>query len=130
MKTRSRNPALSSVGSSPKAILRSVCFSAACNAQLADAEMAAQITNIRITDVWNNELAVKVPETTHLPMDDRHSDDLPESGEDEEFLHENYRLHITHSEVQKMIDSAMYRYEESTMRRLSEGMTRHTMDNF
>lgn len=55
-----------------------------------------------------------VPETRYLPVSDRHFDDLPVSEDDDEFLHDNNRIHVTHTDFQRMIDSAMRMYEENT----------------
>lgn len=63
-------------------------------------------------------------EATNLPVTSKHANDLPVSGEHVEFLHENNRLYKTHSDIQEMPDSAILRYEESTMKGVSDGIIR------
>lgn len=53
---------------------------------------------------------------TNSTMTNGHTDDLSVSVEDVKFLKDNSRLHLTHLEVQRVIDSAMLKYEESTLR--------------
>lgn len=60
-------------------------------------------------------------------MTERHGVDLPRSKEYDEFLDENHKLHLAHLEVQRMIDSALLRYEENTLRRLTDGVIKSTM---
>lgn len=67
-------------------------------------------------------------ETTNPPVTDQHADDLPEAEEDDESLDDNSRLYLTQLDVQRMIDSVMLRYEENTVKRLSEGIIRNTME--
>lgn len=67
-------------------------------------------------------------ESTNLLVTDQHADDLPVLGEDEAFLYDNNRIRIEHSDLQGMIDYSMIRYEENTMRQLSDRMIRNTMN--
>lgn len=97
---------------------------------MADAEKAAKRAGIRVR-VWeNNRLASILQRTTNLPMTYQHADDLLGSGEDSEFLHENSMLHIRRSMVQRMINFSMLRYENSQLRRLTDGVVRETVKNF
>lgn len=48
--------------------------------------------------------------TTNTPMSEHLADILLVSGEDDELLLENNRLHITNSDVQKILDSVLPRY--------------------
>lgn len=51
--------------------------------------MVSQMANIRVPQSWNNETAIMLQEATNLHMDDQHVDDLPVSGEEDDFLHEH-----------------------------------------
>lgn len=84
--------------------------SAACNIQLADAQMAAQ-TVFHVLDLCNNEPVAMVMKSTNPPVTERHADNLPVSGEDVESLDDENCLHLTHSYVLKMIYSAIIRFE-------------------
>lgn len=90
--------------------------------------MAAQIYNILVSIIWNNQLAIMANETTNLPMTDRNADDLSVSAENEEFLDAKNRLHLSHVEVQGMIDSDMFRYEKSILRWLTVEMIQNAME--
>lgn len=46
----------------------------------------------------------------------------------EAFLDDNNRSHLIHLEVQRMIDSAMFRYEQNTMGRLANGMIQNIVE--
>lgn len=63
-----------------------------------------------------------VLETTKLLVTDEHTDNLRKPGKDEEFLHGNHTFHALHSEIQRIINSAILRYEEDTMKRQSDGI--------
>lgn len=83
---------------------------------------------IRVRNLCYNKPAFLVPETASLCLTDRHLDNHPASGEDDEFLLQNDRLNVSHEDVQKMIHSAMLRYEEDIMRRPSDGMARKAIE--
>lgn len=91
--------------------------------------MTAQMANIRVPDFSNSELATMMQETKIPSVADRLTDILAVSGEDEEFLDDSNKFHLTHSNIQRMIDSAIPRYEERTFRQLSGGMFRNTMES-
>lgn len=90
---------MSSIRSNPETIFHSTRLSAARNTQLLDGETAAQMADIRVPDLWNNEHTIIVQETIKRLVTDRHADNLPVSGEHYEVLHDNNRLHVTHSKV-------------------------------
>lgn len=58
-------------------------------------------------------------------LTDGHADDLPLSAEDDELLEENNRTHVRHLDVQKIIESTLLRYEENTLKRLSDGISQN-----
>lgn len=89
MTSHSRNPIFSSVGSNLEAIGRIVLSSAASNAQMSDAEMAAQIDSVLILDLWNEQPAIMIQETTNLLLTGRQANDPLVSGWDECFLAES-----------------------------------------
>lgn len=122
MTTCSRIQRVSCVRGSLKATVCSARSSSECNDQVADAEKGAKMTNTRILDSWNNEPAIIVQEFTNLSVTDRYDDDLPVPGEDDEFLDEYNRLHVMYWDIQRMIASAMLRYEEISLTRLSDEM--------
>lgn len=62
---------------------------------MAGLEMAPEIVNIRASDSWNNQPAMNLQKTTDLLMTDRQVEDLLVSGEDDKFLDENSKLHLT-----------------------------------
>lgn len=70
--------------------------STACNAPMDDSEMAVQMVNIRVPELWNNEPALTMLETTKPTVTDRHAVDLPVSEEDDELPHENNKLLVTY----------------------------------
>lgn len=45
-----------------------------------------------------------------------------------EFVNDNNRFLLAHSEVQRAIDSTMLRYEENILRKLGDGMIQNTTD--
>lgn len=128
MKTCSRNSRVSYVGSSPENIFRSVRSCSAPSTQLAGAQVAAQMANIRVMDLWNNKRATMVQETIDSPMIDQHADDLTVSGEDVAVIDGNKELHLTNSEVQSIVNSAMLRYEKNTLRWLTDGIIQEKVE--
>lgn len=123
----SRNSILSFVKSGLEDDLRSGHSSPARNTQIPDAEMVSPIHNIRVSSWWKKQSLIMPQETTVPPLTYRHADDLPLSGEDEAFQDVDGRLHVTHSEVQRMTDSAILRYEKSTLKRLRDAVIQHNM---
>lgn len=95
-----------------------------------DSEMAVEMANIRVSDLWSNKPAIILQGTKNPLITGRHVDDLPASAEDYEFLHEHDRLNLTHSEVRGMIDSIMVRYGENTVRRLTDKVFQVSMETF
>lgn len=85
------------------------------------------MVNIRFLDLWNNEPAIMMQETTDLPVTAQLIDNAPVSGENNEFLQGNNGFYVAHSDVQRMINTATPRYEEISMRRLFFGMNRSVM---
>lgn len=81
MITRSRNPRVGYVGSSPEAVLLGTISSMEHNSQLAAAELAIQMSDIRVPDFSTNETAVVVQKITKLHVTDRHASDLSVLGE-------------------------------------------------
>lgn len=65
-----------------------------------------------------------VQKTVDLPVIGQHDDDFSVLAEDEEFLQDKIRFQVTLSDIKRMIDSSLLRYEENTMGRLSDGMIR------
>lgn len=61
-------------------------------------------------------------------MTDQHADDSPALAEDDRSLHENNSLHVTHSNVQRTINFAALKYQESYMRWLSDEIIRNTIE--
>lgn len=59
-------------------------------------------------------------ETTNPTMTERNAGGLPVSGEDDPFLGNNKQLHLAHSEVQRMIESAILRVDENTLTRVND----------
>lgn len=127
MTTRSRDPRLISVGSNTEDIFWIARSSGARYTQAAHTEMAAQIINIRVPDFWNNEPTTTIQETTNLPATDQYTDDLPVSGGDQEFLHDNAGLYVARLNVQNMISSAMLWYVENAIRWQLNRMIRSAM---
>lgn len=78
--------------------------------------MTVKTAHIRVPDFSNNKSTFIVQETTNQPTTERHADDLPASEEDDQYLVENNRLHLTHLVVQRMIDSSIPIYEETTLK--------------
>lgn len=103
----SRNPRISSAESNLEAIPRSARFSAARNAQVAYAEVPAQMANIRVPKLWNNKHAVMVQETIYPRVASRPAEDLSVSKKVAELLPSNNLLHVTRSDVQSLINLAM-----------------------
>lgn len=68
-----------------------------------------------------------VQKTTNPSVTDRYDDDRPMSAEDDDVLHDDNRLNLTHLGVEMMIDSDMLRLEENSMRGISDGMIRNIM---
>lgn len=82
--------------SKPKAILRIVRLFAARNAQVLNAEIAAQMANIQVLDFCCSKPVIMAPNTANQPVTYRHANILPESGEHDEFIPEKSRLHLAH----------------------------------
>lgn len=89
--------------------------------------MPLKITSIRIPNLWNNETSFTLLETINAQMTDVHAEDLPVSGEDDQFLDESSRLQLVHSNVQRIFSFAMIRYEEDTLRQLMDGIIQNSL---
>lgn len=63
-------------------------------------------------------------------MTDRHANGRLETGEDGEFVDHNVALLLASKQVQRLINSAVTRYEERVLRRLAEGVMQGTIDAF
>lgn len=61
-------------------------------------------------------------------MTSRYADDPAISKEDDKFLDDNNRLSLMHSEVQRMLNFALLRYEENTVRQLADVMIQNIME--
>lgn len=61
-------------------------------------------------------------------MTERHADHPPVSEEDAEILDDNTRLYLVHSDVQRVIHSAVFRYEKITLRRLTDELIQSNME--
>lgn len=129
MTTRSRSLKVSFAESSPGALRCSARSSAASNAEVADAEISAQLEIGRVLDLYNHEHATIAQGTTNLPLTYRHADNLPESREEEQSFYDKNRLYVTHWDVQRTLDSALLSYEENTMRRISDERVQNTLNN-
>lgn len=100
---------MSYIGSDPDAIHRCRCSYTARNAQVDVAESAAQMASVCVPELWTYKHAIMVQETTNMPLTIRQADDVPLSGEEDEFLAENNRVNLVHSEVPKVSSCAMLR---------------------
>lgn len=69
-----------------------------------------------------------VLETADLPVTELYADKLPVSRNNDDCLHDNNWLHVAHSDVERIIDSAMLRYEENSMIPLSHEIIRNTKE--
>lgn len=130
MTTNSHNSRVSFIRSRNEVILRHARSGTAQSAQVADTKMAAQMANILVSYELRSPPAIMLQRATNAPVADRHANYLPVSVEDDELLYYHDILHIPCSEAQKMIDFAMLRCEEITLRRLTDGVIQHTMETF
>lgn len=99
MKNCSRNSRARPVGSNAKDIICRALSPVVRNSQIADAERDAENGCNCVSNLWKNQPTVMLQGTTKRPMTDRHSDDLPVSGEDDYFLADINKLHLAHSDV-------------------------------
>lgn len=60
-------------------------------------------------------------------MTNQHANNAPLSEKDDEFLDDENRMHLAHSKVKSMNDSAMLRYGENTLRQLTDRNVQNTM---
>lgn len=78
----------------------------------------------------NMHYSLVVQETTKLQKIDQHAKDLTESRRDDAFLDASKQLQLSHYEVEKMIASVMFRYEDNTLRWITDGMNQKTPEDF
>lgn len=83
-----------STGSIPETFLFSARSSAAGNADLADAEIAAQMANTRVLGLWDIKRAIMMKKTTNQPVTDRYADVLPVLEEYDESQDDNKSMQI------------------------------------
>lgn len=86
------------------------------------------MANIQVSDMCNNQPTILLQKTTNPPMTCWHADGLALLEEDDEFLDDHNRLFLTYSEVHRVIHSTMLRSEESTLERVTNGVTQNTME--
>lgn len=129
MTTCSRNARVSSIRTNSEAIFGTTCSIAARNAQANGAVIAAEVVIIRVSDLENYEPVIMMQESADLLVTIQPVHGLPLSVEDDQFLHDDNILYITHLEVQRMIYSTMLRYSNNIMRALSYRMNQDTMEN-
>lgn len=65
---------------------------------------------------------------TNPPVADRNVEDLPLSGENEAFIHDENKFHVLYSYLQRMIAYSMLRNEGNIMMLLLDGMIQNTME--
>lgn len=113
MTSRSRDQDILPVRSDPERMARNSQTPSLDNTLLTSRQMAARMAEIRITNIWNVISIQSRPKPVfHKKENDM---DVPASNEENEFVLETEDLRPTNVEIQRMIDSALYVFQESTL---------------
>lgn len=123
-------PKVNSVRGSLTDIIGTTRSSASHGVQQTDAEMASEISNVLILDLLNNEPALMTQGTSNAPMTDQYDNDLFLSREEDVLLGDNNRLHLAYSDMLSMSNTAKPRYEENSLRWLTNRETYHIIQTF